>query len=143
MTNVIRFPPLPPVPEPFGAKPDDRQRVFQRIAGNLCELASSDSGHIAVANTVRGFRASAVDIGVLQDLLAKAIAELTIEDVRERWSDDLFPWFTRAIMSWVQRCKSIQFSLEGSGVGVELETQDDRGYYRYRFDVFPGRKRFA
>jgi hypothetical protein len=26
------------------------------------------------------------------------------------------------------------------GILIELETQDDLGYYEYRFDVFPRRK---
>jgi hypothetical protein len=138
MTKIVRFPPLPAIPEPFGATGDDRQRVFERIAGVIGE--HGESGHVTVANTVHGFRASAVDLGFLQDMLGKAVAELRMEDVRARWSDDLFPWFRKALLSWVQRCKRIQISLEENGIGIEIETQDDRGYYRYVFDVLPGRK---
>ncbi len=140
MTKVVRFPPLPAIPEPFGSRPDERQRGFERIADAMSEAVLSESGRVAVVNTLRGFRASAVDVGSLQQMLGNAISDFRMQDVRDRWSDDIFPWFRQAIMSWVQRCKAIHFSLEQNGVRIELETQDDRGYYRYVFDVFPGRE---
>jgi hypothetical protein len=43
-------------------------------------------------------------------------------------------------VTWIQRCKSVDFDLAGNGIRLNIETQDDRGYYRYELDVFPGRK---
>ena len=43
-----------------------------------------------------------------------------------------------AILTWVQRCKEMHFELEDNGIRVEILTQDDRGYYRYEFNLFPG-----
>ncbi|HLM75045.1 MAG TPA: hypothetical protein VK459_20185 [Polyangiaceae bacterium] len=45
----------------------------------------------------------------------------------------------RAISSWVQRYKRLKIERAGDGLRIEIETQDDHGYYVYRFDVFPGR----
>jgi hypothetical protein len=39
----------------------------------------------------------------------------------------------------VQRCKRMRIERHQTGVRIELETQDDHGYYEYRFDVFPRR----
>jgi hypothetical protein len=42
-------------------------------------------------------------------------------------------------MTWVQRCKHVQLRRRETGIEVDFETQDDFGYYRYRFDIFAGR----
>jgi len=44
------------------------------------------------------------------------------------------------ILTWVQRCKCIHMELGDVGVTITLDTQDDRGYYTYTFEVFPGRR---
>src|SRR6266542_2949665 len=139
MTGVLRFPALPPIPLPPGSAPDERQETFIRIAGSLGGGLFRDGGRVIVANTSAGFRASAVDVGVLQDILEGAIAHFEMAQVQERWDEDLFDWMRQVILSWVQRCKAVQMRLEENGVRISIETQDDRGYYRYEFDVFPGR----
>ena len=64
--KVVRFPPLPGRPEPPRLPPDERQSRFQGIVGRIGEqiAQSSDGGFgLAVANTVTGFPASAVNLG--------------------------------------------------------------------------------
>ncbi len=92
-----------------------------------------------MTNISTGFRASAVDVGVLQDMLGRAIAHFNVTQVRERWNEDLFDWMRQAILGWVQRCKLLQMRVQENGIRIVVGTQDDRGYYRYEFDVFPGR----
>jgi hypothetical protein len=43
------------------------------------------------------------------------------------------------LRTWVQRYKKLHIERRENDIRVELETQDDRGYYSYGFDV-PGRK---
>src|SRR5258708_1148928 len=105
MKPVARFPPLPPIPQPEEAVPDERQQTSDRIARNLGGSLDSSTGSVQVANVITGFRASAVDLGVLQDMLGRAIEHLDMASVRERWNEDLFLWFHRALMTWIQRCK--------------------------------------
>ena len=98
---------------------------------------------IATANTSRGFPAAAVDLGRLQEELEAGLRRLDMKQVRARWGEDVSTWMVRLLMTWVQRCKMVRFRLRRQGINVRLETQDDRGYYRYEFDVFPGRGRDA
>lgn len=86
-----------------------------------------------------GFGASAVDVGALREMLARGIAAFDMAAVRERWDEDLRIWMDDVILNWVQRCKRIHMELGERGVSITIETQDDRGYYTYEFDVFPGR----
>lgn len=61
-----------------------------------------------------------------------------MDDVRQRWNEDLFRWCVDALTGWVQRRKILNLRLEDNGIHVTMTTQDDRGYYTYEFDVFPG-----
>jgi hypothetical protein len=140
MSEVVQFPPLPPVPEPPAGPEDERQQTFARIVGNITGALFSE-GEPRVGNTVTGYRASAVDVGQLQAMIEEAIATWTMEQVRARWEEDLFKWVHRFLRGWVQRCKHMQFDIEDNGIEIRLETQDDRGYYHYKFCAFPGRKR--
>ena len=72
-------------------------------------------------------------------MLGRGIALLDMAAVRERWDDDLRTWMDDVILGWVQRCKFIHMELEETGITITIETQDDRGYCTYEFDVFPGR----
>ena len=121
--------------------PDERQRTFRRIIGNLVGAMQQSDGQIAVNGSVTGFRASAVDLGHLQTLANDALGLLTMEQVRERWNEDVMEWLLDLLRLWVQRRKQIRFDLAENGIHIELETQDDHGYYRYEFDVFPGKRR--
>ena len=38
-------------------------------------------------------------------------------------------------MRWIQRTKQLTMKLCPTGIAVEIETQDDLGYYRYCFDI--------
>jgi len=48
-------------------------------------------------------------------------------------------WIRRVCRAWVQRCKRLRIERRRTGIRIELETQDDLGYYEYGFDVFPKR----
>lgn len=141
VSDVLLFPPLPPTPEPPVAPPDDRQRTFYRITGRLGEQLAGSDGELTFANTTQGFRASAVDLGALQDIIEAALVRFDMTQIRERWDVDVRIWVGHTIVSWIQRCKFVQFDLAENGVHLTIETQDDRGYYQYELDVFPGRAR--
>jgi hypothetical protein len=138
--NVVRFPPLPRVPIPPGGRRDPRQTRLAAVVESLSR-ALGDDAHVGTANFTSGFAASAVDLGRLKDLLEGGIARLDMGQVRARWKADVFEWMRRTIRLWVQRCKLLRFRLRDEGIRVEIETQDDAGYYTYGFDVFPGRRR--
>lgn len=140
MSEVVRFPPLPPMPIPPLGPLDERQATFRRIIGNITGELFQQEGE-AVVSTVTGFRASAVDVGQLQQMINDAISTWTMEMVRDRWEADLFEWLHQLLSGWVQRCKHMRFEIDGKGIGIHLETQDDRGYYNYEFDAFPGKAR--
>jgi len=137
--NVVRFPPLPTRPEAPRFPPDERQGRFERIAGRLGEQIG-DEMELKAANTARGFPASAVDLGRLKEALESALGGFDMTLIRERWDADLSAWMAATVMEWVQRCKTFRFDRRAEGIHVEVETQDDHGYYHYAFDIFPGRK---
>ncbi|HVR37502.1 MAG TPA: hypothetical protein VMU84_00285 [Thermoanaerobaculia bacterium] len=139
MADVVAFPPLPPVPDPPTETEDARQASFRQIAAGLVEQLLQGSGGIATANLVTGYRASAVDVGHLQEVIERGLERFDMEQVRRRWDDDVFAWLRQILLAWIQRCKFIHFELEENGIRIQLQTQDDRGYYHYEFDVFPGR----
>jgi len=137
--KVVPFPPLPPRPEPPHLPPDERQAQLRRIAGAIANAAGEDFG-VAVANTVSGFPASAVDVGRLKTALESGVAGFSMGLVRQRWDVDVAHWLGGTVLSWVQRCKTLRMDKRDHGVRVEIETQDDLGHYTYVFDVFPGRR---
>lgn len=141
--KVALFPPLPPRPEPPRFPPDQRQAAFHGITGRLAEQitgAVADDFGFATANTVTGFPASAVDLGRLREALESGIAAFDSALVHERWDIDVSRWLRATVLRWIQRCKSIRLDKRERGIRVEIETQDDHGYYQYAFDVFPGKK---
>jgi hypothetical protein len=133
--NVVPFPPLPPVPRAPRFPVDVRQARTTRILGRLVGVAEG-SMRLAGPNFTTGFHASAVDLGRLQAALARGIARLDGAQVEARW-DEVFGWMMRVLRAWVQRYKSVRIKRDESGIRVEIETQDDHGYYSYGFDVFP------
>ena len=140
MSDVVRFPPLPPIPiRPVGPA-DERQQTFHQIVGRITD-GLTEQGNVGVINSATGFRASAVDLGVLQDMIEDGFERLGMEQVRERWEVDVRAWLVSMLRNWVQRCKFLHFDLAEKGIHIKIQTQDDRGYYDYEFDVFPGRTR--
>lgn len=113
--------------------------MFRRIAGAIVDAAGQDFG-VGIANTVSGFPASAVDVGRLKTALESGIAGFSMDLVRQRWDEDVARWLGGTVLSWVQRCKSLRLDKRDNGLRVEIEAQDDLGYYTYGFDVFPGRR---
>lgn len=115
---------------------DPRQAGFREILGNLGSATGLD---LRGPNLQTGFRASAVDLGRLQELLEQPLRGLAMDELRRRWKDDLLPAAEKTVLGGVQRVKELRFEVRDNGVNVQLQTQDDRGYYRYSFDIFPGR----
>jgi hypothetical protein len=136
--KVIAFPPLPPVPRPPRLPPDPRQRTAAHIVGSIADMAHKTM-RVAGPNFATGFHASAVDLGGVQTALGRGIARLDMGQVEARW-DEVRDWMLDVLRVWVQRCKGMNFERHENGVHVELETQDDHGYYSYEFDVFPGKQ---
>jgi len=136
---VTRIPRLPPPPSPPALGGDPRQETFTRVVSNLQPVAANADMHLAAVNTSTGYCAAAVDIGALKDALECGLKDFTLAQVRERWSDDVCAWMHSVVRTWVQRCKRRKLTCEDRGVHVLLETQDDHGYYRYEFDVLPGK----
>jgi hypothetical protein len=78
------------------------------------------------------------ELGRLKSALERGVKHFNVLQLEERW-DEVRDWMCRAISSWVQRYKRLKIERAGDGLRIEIETQDDHGYYVYRFDVFPGR----
>lgn len=130
---------LPPVPPPPSFGPDSRQETFYRTAGCLGAELSKEGGEVHVAATATGYPASAVDLGRLQAEIELALAGLSIDEIRARWSDEVLPWLAAFTRVWVQRRKALHAEIREKGVALTIEAQDDAGYYTYTFDIFPGR----
>jgi hypothetical protein len=93
---------------------------------------------LAGPNLTEGLHASAVDLGRLQEIAERALRHFTRDRLEERW-DDVFDWLRRFLGRWVQRRKELKIERHDAGIHIDLVTQDDYGYYRYSFDVFPER----
>jgi hypothetical protein len=118
---------------------DPRQaRAASVIAGIASSIAGSAQS--ASRNFETGFHASAVNVGALQQALERGLARFRVEQRDERW-DEIGAWIQRVIAAWVQRRKLVSVDRAGDAIHVAIETQDDLGYYRYAFDVFPRRSK--
>ena len=137
--DVVQFPPIPRVPPPPLVPEDPRQVQAARIIGAIAKVARSTM-ELSGPNLVKGFHASAVDLGRLQDALERGLGRFSDEQIKARWPE-LFRWISDVIAAWVQRYKHMKIERTERGVHIELETQDDLGYYEYVFGVFPHRAR--
>jgi hypothetical protein len=138
-SNVVRFPPLPPVPTPPSFPVDPRQQGAARIFARLGSALEGADLVASTANLSSGFPAASVDLARLKDALEAGLAGFNAEQLAARWEVDVRDWVHSVLFRWVQRCKQITARLAPNGIAIELQSQDDRGYYTYRFDVFPGR----
>jgi hypothetical protein len=91
-------------------------------------------------NLSRGYYASAVDLGRVQHALERGLARFDPTVLEARWSE-VFPWIGNVLRVWVQRTKRMKIERVGAGIRIEMQTQDDLGYYDYAFDAFPARGR--
>jgi hypothetical protein len=137
--KVIAFPPLPVIPRPPRLPSDPRQRRAAHVVGAIAAMAHP-SMRLTGPNFASGFDAAAVDVGRLQTALGRGISHFDMRQIEARWND-VRAWMLEVLRVWVQRCQRIRIERRESGVRIELETQDDRGYYSYGFDVFPGKGR--
>lgn len=111
---------------------------MQRITANLSSLVG-DEMRLQTANTADGFFASAVDLGRLKKAIEDGLQRFDIDTLRARWEIDVRDWIAGLVARWVQRVKQMNIDLRERGVHLHVHTQDDLGYYEYRFDIFPGR----
>ena len=116
---------------------DPRQANTKRIIGAIVAMAK-DTMALAGPNFVEGFPASAVNVGELQEAMERGLHRFTGANLVDRW-DDVFAWLVRVLRSWVQRPKQIKVKRVEQAIRIEMQTQDDLGYYDYAFDVFPDR----
>lgn len=138
--EILQFPPMPKVPLPPRFPPDPRQRGRDRIVGGLAFQLSEGGMELASGASVEGYPASAVNLGQLKQALEDALSRFAMEQVRARWEQDVRTFVLAIVGAWTQRAKSWGAELRDNGIAIDLETQDDHGYYLYRFDVFPGRR---
>lgn len=137
-TPIALFPPVPAVPPPPRLGVDTRQASSAKLLGRISALVAP-SAEVGGPNLTTGYHASAVDIGKLQGVLEDGLRRFDDAAVEVRWSDELAPWIRTVLRAWIQRVKMMRVELAGEGIRVELETQDDLGYYSYGFDIFPRR----
>lgn len=136
---VALFPPLPRVPPPPDSLADPRQTNTARILGVFAD-AASPTHQVSGANLSTGFPAASVDLGRLQQALEDGLARFDAAQLEARWPK-LNGWIHSVLGAWVQRRKMVKIERREKGIRIELETQDDLGYYTYGFDVFPSRKK--
>ena len=79
-------------------------------------------------------------MGRLQSTIERGLSRFDEAQLEARW-DESFGWLRGVARTWVQRCKPMRFERRKTGIRIELQTQDDLGYYEYGFDAFPGRQR--
>ena len=84
--RVVSFPPLPRIPAPPVLPDDPRQRRAGHILGKIAEVAQT-SMDVAGPNLVRGFHASAVDLGRLQDALRRGLSRFDSAQLEARWPE--------------------------------------------------------
>lgn len=111
---------------------DSRQQLFGHALDQILEESEDDSEEVAIINLV-GFRASAVDVGWLQNRIVEYWWHHKPDpaDVRQHI---LF-----AISTVVQRTKEVQVGVTPTHIDILLRTKDDHGWYTYRFGAYIGR----
>jgi hypothetical protein len=114
---------------------DRRQAIAARVIGRLEDLSQSSMSSVST-RFATGFHASAIDLGALQQVIERGISRFDDLQLAERWSE-IHDWIQRVLRAWVQRRKKVKIQRLAMGIRIELETQDDLGYYSYAFDVFP------
>lgn len=120
---------------------DDRQVTFRRVAGQLLEEKGEEE--VAVAETVRGWPASRVDMGWIQEKVCdwwERHPEATAVELIEKVDDEL-----PCVIQRIKKLRTLALNAVGQRVrvtsdsfrrvGIELTTKDDHGYYDYRFWV--------
>jgi hypothetical protein len=60
-----------------------------------------------------------------------------VDATTECW-DEIFNWIRRVARTWVQRCERVRLERRQMVIRIELETQDDLGYYEYDSTYFRG-----
>jgi len=136
--DVATFPPIPRLPKGPQLPADPRQSGSSHIISTIANVARAGM-LVSGPNLSTGFHASAVDVGRIQATLEHGLRRFDDDQVEQRW-EEIFDWIRRVLRAWVQRCKSMRIERRQTGIRIELETQDDLGYYEYGFDVLPRRR---
>src|SRR5258708_18183347 len=100
-SEVVQFPPIPRIPPPPLVPEDPRQVQAARIIGAIAKVARSTM-ELSGPNLVKGFHASAVDLGRLQQAMERGLGRFSDEQITARWPE-LFHWIADVIAAWVQR----------------------------------------
>ena len=135
LASAHRF---PDPPDPPNGGSDPRQAFFERISGNVTR-SIGNAAFVQTANTSRGYCAAAVNVGELQRMIENGLRRTNMETVAAR-KDEVVAFIERLVTLWVQRLKEMNVEVRDNGIYVAIQTQDDLGYYRYTWDVFPGRR---
>src|SRR5438045_2463439 len=136
--ELVPFPPLPPAPLPPRFPPDPRQRTRNRIVGAMSSQLSEGEMQLAADTGATGYPASGVNLGRIKDALENALERFSMATLQARWESDVRSFVLSVLHAWVQRAKHKKADVRDKGIAIEIETQDDHGYYHYCFDVFPG-----
>jgi hypothetical protein len=136
--ELVPFPPLPAAPPPPRFPSDPRQRTRNRIVGAISSQISEGEMQLVADTGTTGYPASAVNLGQIKDALENALEHFSMATLQARWESDVRSFVLSVLHAWVQRAKHRKADLFDKGIAIQIETQDDHGYYRYRFDVFPG-----
>ena len=137
--EVVPFPPLPAAPFPPRFPPDPRQRTRNRIVGAISSQLSDGETELVADTGVTGYPASGVNLGRIKDVLEEALGRFGRAALQDRWERDVQGFVLSVLHAWVQRAKHVKADLRDNGVVIEIETQDDHGFYHYRFDVLAAR----
>jgi len=137
----VELPGLRPLPPP-PALSDPRQANSRGLLSNLQRQLGPGVAAVPT-NFETGMAAAELRLCILQDLLEGMLADFDMKTLPLAWEDTVSPALREAIQVWVQRTTRLQLELRDNGVHIWMQTQDDRGYYSYRFDVFPGRPPMA
>ena len=112
---------------------------FENLSFHYVAPAERADGTPVILKTCSLTDEFAHGVAALRIFDGRGIARLDMRQVEARW-DEVREWMRGVLRTWVQRYKMLNIERHENGIRVEIETQDDCGYYLYGFDVFPGRK---
>lgn len=122
---------------PPKTKPDPRQTLVREMHKQLMRNAKKDGSNVWVTNVVTGYYASKVDVDKIRTMIEGQLSHVTPRAVKQDWVV-VRDWIETVVHHWAQRTKSYNVTLRGNKIAVRFETEDDKGRYKYAFDVLIG-----